>query len=186
MSRPRFFKSPAAFRAWLKKNHKTADELIVGYYKKGTGKASITWPESVAEALCFGWIDSIRKTIDEESYSVRFTPRRPKSRWSAVNIRMVAELEKAGKMTAAGRKAFKARPKSEENGYAVKDFDGELDKKRLSAFKKNKKAWQFFESQPPGYQRMARHWVMSAKREDTRDRRLAKLIESSAAGERVY
>lgn len=186
MSQPRFFKSPAAFRVWLKKNHKTADELIVGYYKKNTGKASITWPESVAEALCFGWIDSIRRTVDDESYSVRFTPRRPKSRWSAVNIRMVAELEKAGKMTAAGRKAFEARPKSEEKGYSVKDFDGELDKKRLIAFKKNKKAWKFFEAQPPGYQRMARHWVMSAKREDTRDRRLAKLIESSAAGKRVY
>ncbi|MCB9855207.1 MAG: YdeI/OmpD-associated family protein [Phycisphaerales bacterium] len=182
----RFFRSPAAFRAWLTKNHKTADELIVGFYKKHTGKPSMTWPESVAEALCFGWIDGIRRRVDDESYSIRFTPRRKGSVWSAINVKMMAELEAAGKMTHAGRAIFAARPDPTHPGYSYEARDSDLDAKRLREFKKNKAAWGFFSSQAPSYQRTARHWVMSAKRDETRDRRLAKLIETSAAGRRVY
>lgn len=182
---PRFFKTPAAFRAWLKKNHETAEELQVGYYKKHTGKASITWPESVAQALCFGWIDGIRRSIDEESYMIRFTPRRKSSVWSAINVRMMTELEAAGKMTAAGRATFEARRDPNGSGYTYEQLDCELDAKRLRVFKKNKSAWKFFEAQPPGYRRKARYWVMAAKQDETRDRRLAKLIESSAQGARV-
>lgn len=184
--RPRFFKSPAAFRLWLTKNHKTADELIVGFRKKHTGRPSMTWPESVAEALCFGWIDGIRRRVDDESYTIRFTPRRKGSVWSAVNVKMTAELEAAGKMTAAGRAIFAARPDPAHPGYSYEARDGELNARRLREFRKNKAAWKFFTSQAPSYQRTARHWVMSAKREETRDRRLAKLIETSAAGHRIY
>lgn len=183
---PRFFKAPAAFRAWLKKHHKTKDELLVGYYKKHTGKPSMTWPESVAEALCFGWIDGIRRRVDDEAYTIRFTPRRKGSVWSAVNVKLMAELEAAGKMTAAGRAIFKARPDPDHPGYSYETRDSELDAGRLRAFKKHKAAWKFYSSQAPSYQRTACHWVMSAKREETRDRRLAKLIEASEAGRRVY
>lgn len=183
--RPRFFKSPALFRAWLKKNHKTAKELQVGFFKKHTGKPSLTWPESVAEALCYGWIDGIRRRIDDEAYMVRFTPRRRDSVWSAVNVRRMGELEAAGKMTAAGRSIFEARPDPQSSGYTHEQLDGEFDAKRLRSFKRNKSAWKFFEAQPPGYQRKARHWVMSAKREETRDRRLGALMEKSAEGVRV-
>lgn len=186
MSKPRFFKSPAEFRAWLKTNHKSKDELIVGYYKKHTGKPSMTWPESVAEALCYGWIDGIRRTVDDERYTIRFTPRRPGSKWSAINVKMFAELEKAKKMTAAGRKAFESRPVSEEKGYTYEKLDGEFDEKSLRTFKKNKKAWKFFEERPPWYQRKARYWVMSAKRDVTRDRRLARLVKSCEAGEKDF
>ncbi|HRW56026.1 MAG TPA: YdeI/OmpD-associated family protein [Phycisphaerae bacterium] len=186
MDRPSFFKTPAAFRAWLKKRHKTKDELLVGYYKKHTGKPSMTWPESVAEALCFGWIDGIRRSIDDTSYMIRFTPRRKTSRWSAVNVRMMAELEAAGKMTAAGRAIFQARKDPADAGYATKHHDAEFDKPRIAAFRKHKAAWKFFHAQPPGYQRRIRHWIMSAKRDETRDKRLATLIEKSAAGERLF
>ncbi len=186
LPRARFFKSPSTFRTWLRKHHKTAGELHVGYYKKHTGKPSLTWPESVAEALCFGWIDGIRRTIDDESYMIRFTPRRGGSKWSAVNVRLIAELESAGKMAAAGRAAFAARPDPEDTGYTHEQLDSELDAKLLRAFKKHKAAWKFFEAQPAGYRRKARYWVMSAKRDETRGRRLARLIEKSAAGLRVY
>ncbi len=184
--RPRFFKSPAAFRAWLKKHHKTKDELLVGYYKKHTGKPSMTWSESVAEALCFGWIDGIRRRVDDEAYTIRFTPRRKTSAWSAVNVKMMAALEAAGKMTPAGRVIFRARKDPKDPGYSYESRDSEFDAKRLKIFKRNKAAWRFFEAQAPSYQRTARHWVMSAKRDETRDRRLAMLIEKSEGGSRVY
>ena len=173
------------FRAWLKKNHRSAKELHVGYYKKHTDRPSITWPESVAEALCYGWIDGIRHRIDDESYMIRFTPRRRESVWSAINVRMMAELEAAGKMTAAGRSIFEARSDPKDSGYTYEQLDGEFDASHLRAFKRNKAAWKFFEAQPPGYRRKARYWVMSAKREETRDRRLAKLIDESASGVRL-
>lgn len=182
---PQFFSSPAKFRAWLKKNHKKAGELIVGYHKKHTGKPSLTWPESVAEALCFGWIDGIRRGLDSESYTVRFTPRRPKSKWSAVNIRMVAELEAAGKMTAAGRAVFEARPDPESKGYTAAKKDAALDEASIKVFKKNKAAWEFFEAQPPGYRKNVSWWVVTAKQAETRQRRLAKLIEASAGKKRL-
>lgn len=181
--KPRFFATPAAFRAWLEKNHEKADELHVGFYKKHTGKPSITWPESVAEALCVGWIDGIRRTLDEESYVIRFTPRRRGSVWSAVNIRLVGELEAAGRMKPAGRAAFEARPKKE--GYSYERRDASFDKKRRAAFRKNKDAWKFFDAQPPGYKRLMAFYVMSAKTEETREKRLKRLVEASESGKRL-
>ncbi|HUN81645.1 MAG TPA: YdeI/OmpD-associated family protein [Phycisphaerae bacterium] len=183
---PRFFKDPAAFRAWLVKNHKKAAELLVGLYKKGTGRPSITWPESIAEALCFGWIDGIRRTLDERSYVIRFTPRRKRSKWSAINIKMVAELEAAGRMTDAGRAVFQARTDKDSKGYKAQRKTASLDKPYILEFKKNKSAWSFYSSQPPGYQRMTAWWVMQAKQEPTRQRRLKALIEGSAKGKRLF
>lgn len=180
------FRTPAHFRAWLKKNHLKAEELHLRFYKKDAGKPSITWPESVAEALCFGWIDGIRRRIDDESYSIRFTPRRKNSKWSAINIRMIATLEAAGKMTEAGRTAFNARPNPHSEGYIASKKDGQLNEARLRAFKKNKVGWAFFAAQPRGYQRAAAWWVMQAKKEATKDARFAKLLESSVAGRRLH
>mgnify|MGYP002622835965 CR=1 FL=1 len=185
-AKPQFFSSPGAFRAWLKKNHKKAPEVIVGYYKKHTGKPSLTWPESVAEALCYGWIDGIRRSLDGERYTIRFTPRRPKSIWSAVNIRMVAELEAAGRMTAAGRAVFNARPNPESKGYTAEKKDLALDATSVRTFKKKKAAWEFFEDQPPGYRKKVVWWIMSAKKVETRERRLKMLIDASAAKKRLF
>jgi uncharacterized protein YdeI (YjbR/CyaY-like superfamily) len=156
-----FFARPAAFRAWLKKNHTKENELIVGFHKKHTARPSITWPESVAEALCFGWIDGIRRSHSDESYTVRFTPRRKGSNWSAVNIRLIAELEAAGRMTDAGRAAFAARPNPESTGYAYTKRGGTLDAACLAKFKKRKSAWTFFEKQPPSYRNAVAWWVIS-------------------------
>jgi len=180
-----FFRGQAEMRAWLRANHKKAAELHVGFFKKHTGRPSLTWPESVAEALCFGWIDGLRRGLDEDRYTIRFTPRRKGSKWSAVNIRLVAELEAAGRMMDAGRAAFEARVDKDSPGYKAQKKDGALDAGRLRAFKKNKAAWAFFEAQPPGYRRAAAWWVMQAKQEQTRDRRLARLIEASAARKRM-
>lgn len=182
--RPLFFKSPAELRKWFEKQHATADELVVGFHKKRTGKPTLTWPESVAEALCFGWIDGIRRKVDEERYTIRFTPRRPGSRWSAINIKMMAALEAEGRMMPAGRAIFEAR-KGKSPGYSYQRREAAFDASRLKAFQTNTAAWAFFEAQPPGYRRTIAWWVMSAKQEDTRDRRLARLIESSAAKKRI-
>ena len=184
---PTFFATPADFREWFEQNHDTARELLVGFYKKGSGKPSITWPESVDEALCFGWIDGIRRRIDEESYSIRFTPRRARSIWSNVNTKRVAVLTKEGRMHPAGLAAFKKRDAKRSGIYA---FEQREKAQRLGAaymakLKANKKAWAFFQSQSPYYQRMASLFVMSAKKEETRLRRLAALIEDSAAGRRI-
>lgn len=185
----RFFESAASFRAWLVKHHKTAGVCRVGYVRKAiaanASRATLTWEESVREALCFGWIDGVRHTIDGSSYTVRFTPRRPKSRWSAVNIRLVAELEAAGRMKPAGRAAFDARPDKSSAGYTAQRKDAALDRARLAAFKRHAGAWAFFEAQPPGYRRSMAWWVMQAKQEATRDKRLRRLIDESAAGRRV-
>jgi uncharacterized protein YdeI (YjbR/CyaY-like superfamily) len=183
-----FFETAAAMRAWLAKNHRTATELHVGFYKRhavGDGRLSITGPESVAEALCFGWIDGVLTPMDAERYSKRFTPRRPGSKWSELNIRTIAELEAAQKMTDAGRAVFEARKGAGSPGYKAEKKVGTLDETRLRAFKKNGLAWKFFEEQPLGYQKAAAWWVMHAKREETRDRRLATLIACSGAGKRV-
>jgi len=174
----RFFATPAKFRAWLARHHATARELWVGFYKRDSGKASITWPESVDQALCFGWIDGIRKRIDDESYVIRFSPRRPSSYWSRINIDRVAELTKVGLMTDAGRNAFASRKTRPEKQH-------ELDAKSEQRFRAKKKAWAFFTSRPPWYQRATTDWVMSAKKEETRERRLAELIESSAKEELI-
>lgn len=177
--KPTFFTTPGAFRAWLQKNHRTRAELWVGYWKKSTGRASITWQESVDEALCFGWIDGIRRSIDAESYTNRFTPRRKGSNWSAVNERRAAELLKSGRMRAAGRKAFEARDPQKTVVYQY-----ELDPALLASFTANRTAWTFFEAQPPGYRKRLIWRVMSAGQHDTRVRRLDEVIAMCAAGRR--
>jgi uncharacterized protein YdeI (YjbR/CyaY-like superfamily) len=182
--KPTFFPTPADFRKWLETNHDKAPELLVGFHKKGSGKPSITWPESVDEALCFGWIDGVRRTIDEESYSIRFTPRRPRSNWSAVNLKRVAELTKLGRMHPAGLRAFEARGPSRTYSYERKE-DQKLDPTYEAKLKANKRAWTFFQAQPPYYRRIATLWVMDAKKEETRLKRLATLIDDSAHGRRI-
>ena len=182
-----FFAKPADFRKWLEKNHDKAPELLVGFYKKGSGKPSITWPESVDEALCFGWIDGVRRSIDDERYSIRFTPRRSRSIWSNVNTKRFAELEKQGRVHPSGAEAFKKRDPKRSGIYS---FEQREKTQTLGApyeanLKANKKAWAFFEAQPPGYRRMASLFVMSAKKEETRLRRLAVVIAESAAGRRI-
>lgn len=183
--KPTFFKTPADFRKWLARNHDTSSELWVGFYKKDSGKPSITWPESVDEALCVGWIDGIRKRIDEISYKIRFTPRRSGSVWSAVNIKRIAELTREGRMQNAGEKAFAVRLEYKSGIYAYEQREPELPRPYGKKLKQNKAAWKFFESQPPYYRKMASWWVVSAKQEETRLKRLKKLIEESAQGRRV-
>jgi uncharacterized protein YdeI (YjbR/CyaY-like superfamily) len=179
--KPVFFAGAAEFRAWLEANHASETELLVGFYKKGSGKQNMTWSESVDQALCFGWIDGVRRGLDEESYTIRFTPRKPKSTWSKVNVAKVAELERKGLMRSAGRKAFEARSEDNTGVYSFeRDEPADLPRERFSTA-----AWEFFESQPPWYRRAAAHWVSSAKRETTRERRLTTLVEDSAAGRTI-
>jgi len=182
---PKFFKTTASFRKWLAANHDKSKELWVGYYKKETGKPSITWPESVDEALCFGWIDGIRKKFDDESYVIRFTPRKPESIWSAVNIRNVERLSKEKRMTEAGLKAYALRKEFRSGIYSYEQRPAELVEPYASQFKKNKVAWKFFEAQPPYYRKMMTWFILSAKTEETRQKRLARLIEGSAKGQRL-
>lgn len=182
---PRFFRTASAFRRWLAKNHAGASELWVGYYKKGTGKPSITWPESVDEALCFGWIDGVRKSLDEERYMIRFSPRKPTSKWSVVNVKRAEELIRLGSMEQAGRKAFFRRDASRDAEYSYERESAELTPEQERRFRENERAWTFFQSQPPSYRKAAQGWVISAKREATRERRLAALIADSEAGMRV-
>jgi uncharacterized protein YdeI (YjbR/CyaY-like superfamily) len=183
--KPTFFETPAHFRAWLQKHHRTADELWVGYWKKHTGRASITWQESVDEALCFGWIDGIRKSIDADSYANRFTPRRPGSFWSATNTKRAQELIRCKRMRAAGKKAFEARDAAWTAAHhAVRD-NPRLDKAREAAFRAKRTAWEFFQAQPPGYRRLAIWWILSAKREETRTRRFDQLLAISSARRRI-
>ncbi len=183
--KPRFFATPAAWRAWLEKNHKLESELLVGFHKKDSGKPSITWPESVDAALCFGWIDGVRRRIDDWSYSIRFTPRRPRSIWSAVNIGRVEELTRFGLMHPAGIAAFAAREEERSRIYAFEQKSAAFTASQERLLRNNAAAWEFFESQPPSYRRVATWWVISAKREETRTKRLQALIEDSAAGRRL-
>jgi uncharacterized protein YdeI (YjbR/CyaY-like superfamily) len=183
--KPTFFKTPADFRAWLEKHHASARELLVGFHKKDSGKPSITWPESVDEALCFGWIDGIRRRIDDVSYSIRFTPRRRGSIWSNVNTKRVAALTKAKRMRAAGLKAFDARDPARTGIYSFERETAALPLAFEKRFRDNAKAWAFFQAQPPGYKRLVAFYVMSAKQEETRGRRLERLIRDSANGQRV-
>ncbi len=183
---PVFFKTAAEFRAWLKKHHTIADEIIVGYYKKSSGKPSITWQESVDEALCFGWIDGIRRKYGDDCYGNRFTPRRPGSNWSTININRVAELTRQKRMQPAGLAAFARRTEAKSGIYTYEQKDVlPLDKTIEKKFRANKKAWEFFQAQPPYYRKLMIRWINSAKAEETRLRRLAKLMASSQQGRRM-
>jgi uncharacterized protein YdeI (YjbR/CyaY-like superfamily) len=181
MTKPVFFKSPTEWRRWLAGNHRRVDELWVGFHKRKTGKPSLTWPESVDEALCYGWIDGLRKSIDADAYMIRFTPRRPTSVWSAVNVRRVKELTRSRRMRAAGRKAFAALSKAKTAIYSFEQRkDLKLPKAYVQRFRARPGAWEFFNERPPWYQRTATFLVLSAKREETRLRRLDRLINDSA------
>lgn len=180
-----FFKSPAEFRKWLHKNHDKETELFVGYYKVKTGKPSMTWSQSVDEALCYGWIDGIRRSIDEESYNIRFTPRRPTSNWSAINLKKVEKLTKKGLMQPAGLEIFKHRKESKAGIYAYENKSPKLSTDYRNKFKENNKAWKFFQTLPPSYHKSVIYWVMSAKQESTRLRRLNELISDSNNGLRI-
>ena len=181
-----FFATPAAFRAWLKQHSAKATELIVGFHKKGCGKPSITWQESVDEALCVGWIDGVRKRIDEETYQIRFTPRKPTSTWSAINIARVADLTSQGRMQPAGLAAFAHRKEAKSRTYAYEQAaSASLPPADEARFKKNKKAWAFFEAQPPGYRKLVIWRIVSAKQEATRQKRFLQLVEASQNGQRL-
>ena len=183
---PTFFPTPADFRAWLERNHDTKAELLVGFYKKGSGRPSITWPESVDQALCFGWIDGVRRGIDDESYTIRFTPRKVTSTWSSVNIKRVGELTSEGLMRPAGLEAFERRSAAKSGIYSYEQRrEAKLDAEQERQFRAHEQAWSFFQSQPAGYRRTATYWVVSAKRDETRRRRLATLIDDSANGRRL-
>ena len=182
---PKFFATAAAFRAWLDRRATQENELLVGIWRKDSGRGGVTYAEALDEALCVGWIDGVRRKVDEESFSIRFTSRRKGSIWSLVNVRHVERLIAAGRMTPAGLAAFAARQAHKTGIYAFEKaplaFEPALERKFCAA----KKAWKFWEAQPAGYRRTATHWVMSAKREETRVRRLTILIEDSAAGIRI-
>ena len=186
MTTPRFFPAAADFRAWLTANAANASELLVGFHKVGSGRPSMTWPESVDEALCVGWIDGVRRRIDDDTYSIRFTPRKPTSIWSNVNIAKFKQLELEGRMTPAGAKAFAHRKEAKSGVYAFEQTaTAELSANELRTFKRDKAAWKFFQTTPPGYKKVILHWITTAKREETRAARLAKLIAACAAGERL-
>jgi uncharacterized protein YdeI (YjbR/CyaY-like superfamily) len=180
-----FFTYPAEFSQWLTDNHDKASELWLGFYKKQSGKTGMTYAEALDEALCFGWIDGIRNRVDEISYTSRFTPRRPNSNWSMVNTRRAEELIELGRMQPAGLKAFQERDRSKTGSYSFEEENRSLAAVYEAQFKTNSTAWNFFQAQPPGYRKTASWWVMSAKREETRLRRLARLIEDSERGVRL-
>jgi uncharacterized protein YdeI (YjbR/CyaY-like superfamily) len=182
---PTFFQTKNQFRKWFEANHLKEKELLVGFYKVGSGKPSITWPESVDEALCFGWIDGIRKSLDDESYTIRFTPRKPGSIWSAINIKKVEMLSELGLMHPAGIAAFQKRSASKSAIYAYEKIPVPLDKQFEKRFKANKKAWTFFNALAPSYKRSAINWVMSAKQEATRLKRMNTLIKDSEEGLKI-
>jgi uncharacterized protein YdeI (YjbR/CyaY-like superfamily) len=186
MMRPTFFATPADFRTWLERHNADERELLVGFYKRGSGRASITWQESVDEALCFGWIDGVRRSIDGESYSIRFTPRQRRSIWSAANITRAGELIAEGRMTPAGQAAFDARTEDRSRVYSHERREApKLEPDQQARFEANAAAWAWFQEKAPTYRRQALHWVTSAKRPETRERRLSTLIEDSAAGRTV-
>ena len=183
--KPKFFKTPADFRKWFEAHHVSAPELWVGFYKKTSGKPSITWPQSVDEALCFGWIDGIRKSIDDVSYKIRFTPRQPRSTWSAVNIKRAQQLIDQELVRPAGLKAFAAREENRSGIYSYEQRTPELPNQYGKKLKKDLAAWKFFQAQPPSYRKAANWYVLSAKKEETRLKRLNALIEYSAQGRRI-
>jgi len=173
-----FFPDQQNFRQWLEENHETSTEIIVGYFKVGSGKPSMSWSQSVDQALCFGWIDGVRRTIDAESYCIRFTPRKSKSNWSAVNIKKVAELTAKGIMKPAGIAAFEKRSEDKSRIYAYENKPTNFPQEFETLFRKHQQAWDFFEKQPNGYRKTMMYWVLSAKQESTKLLRLEKLIEA--------
>src|SRR5258708_39445280 len=181
----RFFATAGELRAWFEANHLTAAELWLGYHRKRTGTPSVTWQDVVDQELCFGWIDSVRYPLDDDRSAQRITPRRKRSTWSAVNIRRFAELDQMGLVHASGRAASGARDDARSAIYAYENRSAQLDPAREAMFRKHKKAWANFQKEAPWYQRTVTYWVMSAKRDETRARRLAELIEDSSAGRRV-
>jgi uncharacterized protein YdeI (YjbR/CyaY-like superfamily) len=182
--KPAFFASAAKFRAWLEEHHASAPELLVGFWKKDTGKPSIDWPQSRDQALCFGWIDGVRKSMGPDSYTIRFTPRRPGSVWSKVNVERFHALKAEGVMTPAGEAAF-VEGKENRSHYSYESEPRELAPDEIERFKANAAAWDDWQKRPPGYRKVALHWVTSAKRPETRARRLAALIEDSAHGRKI-
>jgi len=183
---PLFFATADDFRKWLGENHQTETELLVGYYKVGTKKPSMSWSESVDEALCFGWIDGVRRSINDESYCIRFTPRNPKSNWSAVNISKVGELTRLGKMHPDGLAVFGKRAEAKSAIYSYENRPEKLEAELEAVFLEHQKAWKFFTSQAPSYKKTMTYWVMSAKQEPTRKARLAKLIGASESGNKLF
>jgi uncharacterized protein YdeI (YjbR/CyaY-like superfamily) len=182
--KPRFFRTPQDLRAWFDANHTTASELLLGYYKKTSGKPSVDWPQSVDEALCVGWIDGIRRRLDDERYTIRFTPRKPRSIWSTINIRRVAALTKEGRMRSAGLEAFKSRQENRSGVYSYEQRPEHLPAPYDAMIRRNKAAWRFFEGQPASYRRALIWWVISAKKEETRVNRAKTLIDLSARCQR--
>jgi uncharacterized protein YdeI (YjbR/CyaY-like superfamily) len=183
---PTFFKNQDEFRKWLEKNHDKETELIVGFYKVDSGRHNMSWSQSVDQALCFGWIDGIRRSIDKESYCIRFTPRRPGSIWSAVNIKKFNELTKKGLMNEAGTTLFVNRKVSETTLYSFENEKRTLPENFEDEFKSDKQAWEFFSKQAPSYKKTAIFYIMSAKQEETRVRRLRKTITESGKGNKIY
>ena len=185
-NRPVFFESAAAFRQWLEQNGLREQELVVGFYKVGSGRPSLSWSESVDEALCFGWIDGVRKRIDDHSYQIRFTPRRPGSVWSTVNIAKAEALTALGRMRPAGAEAFARRTARKSSVYSYEQAGAfELSPQELQAFKRNKAAWRYFEGVAPSYRKVMVFWVSSAKKQATRARRLAQFIQACAEGRKL-
>ena len=182
--KPIFFKNAAAFRAWLETRHASGTEVWLGFYKAASGKRGISYKEAVDEALCFGWIDGVRRSLDDASYVQRFTPRAAKSYWSAVNTKRAHELIAEGRMHPAGQAAFDRRDAGATARYSFERETAELSPADLARFKRNAKAWAYYQAEAPWYRRVTVHWVVSAKREETRQRRLATLIQDSAAGRR--
>ena len=180
---PTYFASEADFRRWLKVHHGTAPELLVGFWKKGSGKPSIDWPQSRDQALCFGWIDGVRRSLGDEAYTIRFTPRRKGSIWSKVNVERFEALKAAGQMTPAGERAFEEKVRS--GVYAYEKALTELAPDEEARFRANAPAWADWEKRPPGYRKVVLHWITSAKKPETRAKRLATLIEDSAAGRKI-
>ncbi len=185
-SKPVFFKDKAALRKWFLKNYQKEEELWLGYYKKDSGKPSVTWPDSVDEALCVGWIDGVRKSIDEESYVIRFTKRKPDSIWSNINIAKVEALKAQGLMLPEGLAAYEKRKEHKSGIYSFEKGPATLDPAYEKQFKANKKAWKFFSDAAPGYRKVATHLIMSAKQEKTRQSRLEKLIAQCERGDKFW
>ena len=180
------FDEPEAIRAWLSRHHSELDELWVGFWKKSTGRSSITWPESVDEALCFGWIDGIRKSVDDEAYTIRFTPRRPRSNWSLRNIQRYEALEAEGRIEPAGAEAYRRRTEVNSGVYSFEQqVPAALSDDYAARLQADAAAWADWQSRPSGYRKQVSHWIMSAKRESTRERRLKALIDACAAGRKV-
>lgn len=182
---PTFFPQPEDYRKWLIKYHDKKGELLVGFYKKKTGRASITWPESVDQALCFGWIDGIRKSLGAESYTIRFTPRKPKSNWSAVNLKRFTQLKKLGLIYPSGQQAFERMDSKKAKKASFEQGDIQLGNAEVAKLKANKKAWPYFQKLAPSYKKSSIWWVISAKKEETRWKRLDILIKASEAEEKI-